>query len=238
MDDRGSTFAGGARAGVPVVLGYLSIGFAAGVVERTAGLSVAEVMLLTLLLYAGAAQFVVASLVAAAAAPSTAIITVSLVNLRNLLLSAALAPHARRFAAWEQVAVGSQLTDETFVVAWNRLAGGSALDPRWMIGLNLVAYLAWALANLAGALLAGKVGDTRALGFDFALPAMFGALLVLQLFVLENLRRAIAVALLGAVVAIGAALALPDNWNIIVATIVGATAGLALERWTSDTPSF
>src|SRR3990172_12658401 len=85
-------FASGARAGLPVVLGYLSIGFAAGVVQRASGLSVAEVMLMSLVLYAGSAQFVAASMIAAASPPLAVIATVLFVNLRHLLLSAALPP--------------------------------------------------------------------------------------------------------------------------------------------------
>src|SRR5436189_163067 len=46
------------RAAAPVVLGYLGIGIAAGVVERAAGLSYAEVLLISAVLYAGSAQFV------------------------------------------------------------------------------------------------------------------------------------------------------------------------------------
>jgi 4-azaleucine resistance transporter AzlC len=236
-------FAAGSRAALPVVLGYLSIGFAAGVVQRAAGLSVAEVMLLSLLLYAGSAQFVVAGLVAAAVSPATAILTVFFVNLRHLLLSAALAPHCR-FAAWQNVLIGAQLTDETFVVAWSRLSGGTGAAPAplgvsWMLGLNLSAYAAWALANLAGALLGGQVGSTRALGFDFALAAMFGALLVLQLAVQARDARiaGVAVALLAALLSVLATLFLPGNWNILVATLVAATAGLFMQQWKSANTS-
>jgi 4-azaleucine resistance transporter AzlC len=240
---RDGGFFGGARAGLPVVLGYLSIGFAAGVVQRAAGLSVAEVMLLSLVLYAGSAQFVVASLVAAAVSPATAILTVFFVNLRHLLLSAALAPHCR-FPAWQSALIGAQLTDETFVVAWSRLAGGSGagsapLTGAWMLGLNLSAYSAWALANLAGALLGDRVGSTRALGFDFALAAMFGALLVLQLAVQARGERVagVAVALLAALLSVVATLLLPGHWNILLATLFAATAGLFMQLWKSANTS-
>lgn len=47
---------------LPTVLGYLSIGFAAGVVERTAGFSMLEIALFSLLLYAGSAQFISAGM--------------------------------------------------------------------------------------------------------------------------------------------------------------------------------
>jgi 4-azaleucine resistance transporter AzlC len=239
-----SGFGAGARAGLPVVLGYLSIGFAAGVVQRAAGLSVAEVMLLSLVLYAGSAQFVVASLVAAAVSPATAVITVFFVNLRHLLLASALAPYCRNFPAWQNALIGAQLTDETFVIAWGRLAGGAGgtpgvLNARWMIGLNLSAYGAWAVANLAGALLGDRVGNIHALGFDFALAAMFGALLVLQLAGQGRAGRSVglAVAALAALLSVAAALALPGHWNILAATLVAATTGLVLQQWKSATTS-
>jgi predicted branched-subunit amino acid permease len=243
-----------------VVLGYLSIGFAAGVVQRASGLSVAEVMLMSLVLYAGSAQFVAASLIAAASPPLAVIATVFFVNLRHLLLSAALAPYFARVPAWKNALIGAQLTDETFVVALGRLQGatvgpGAAADPNtavgegarsgqasparrgvspaWMAGLNLSAYTSWAAANLAGALAGGLVSHTRALGFDFALPAMFAALLVLQLAAQANRLCALAVTLAASALSVGIALALPGNWNIIIATLAGASLGAALELWTS-----
>jgi len=252
----------GAQAGLPIVLGYLSIGFAAGVVQRASGLSVAEVMLMSLLLYAGSAQFVIAGLIAAAwpaQLPVLVIIaTVFLVNLRHVLLSAALAPHFTKVSAGRNALLGLQLTDETFVVAWTSLMRG-ALPERgraaWMAGLNLSAYLSWAAANLAGALASGLVGDARAIGFDFALPAMFGALLVLQFTASQSMnseaaspkavtpevvarrarvRRMLAVALLAAALAVGIALLLPGPWNILLATLVSATLSLVLDRtWKS-----
>ena len=233
ISDLSPAFASGARAGLPVVLGYLSIGFAAGVVQHAAGLSVAEVLLMSLVLYAGSAQFVVASMLAAASPPLAVIVTVFFVNLRHLLLSAALAPHFARHPVWKNALVGAQLTDETFVVALNRLQGGQEARPAWMAGLNLSAYSAWATANLAGALAGGLVGHARALGVDFALPAMFAALLVLQFAAQANRGRALVVTLLSSALSVGVALALPGNWNIIIATVAGTSLGAALDSWTS-----
>jgi len=249
-------FAAGGRAALPVVLGYLSIGFAAGVVQRGSGLSVAEVMLLSLVLYAGSAQFVVASLIAAAVSPASAIATVFFVNLRHLLLASALAPHCRSFRWWQNALIGAQLTDETFVIAWGRLTGaaGAAISARWMLGLNLSAYSVWALANLAGALLGERVGSVRALGFDFALAAMFGALLVLQLSAQARapeperagsargagsagVAAGVMVALLAGALSVAATLSLPGHWNILLATFVAATAGMLLQQWKSANTS-
>ena len=79
------------------------------------------------MLYAGSAQFVVASMVAVASPAAAVVVTVFFVNLRHLLLSAALAPALRRVPAWKNALIGAQLTDETFVIAWGRTATGGAL---------------------------------------------------------------------------------------------------------------
>lgn len=235
MNPDGTTFADGARAGLPVVLGYLGIGAAAGVVERAAGFSYAEILLLSMVLYAGSAQFVLTSMVALASPLSAIVLTVFFVNVRHLLLSAALAPFFRKVAAWKSALLGAQLTDETFVVAAARFAKHPPQGAAWMAGLNLAAYSTWALANLAGAAFsaqfAGSAASTRVLGF--ALPCMFAGLLVLQLAARPRVRAGLAVALFSAALAVIVQVAHPGPWAVICATLAGATLGLILERWTS-----
>lgn len=218
-------FLAGARAAIPVVLGYLGIGFAAGVVERAAGLSYAEIALLSMVLYAGSAQFVVSSMLSLAAAVPAIVFTVFLLNVRHLLLSAALAPRLAGVPIWKNALVGLQLTDETFVVA----AAQARLSPAWMAGLNLAAWSAWALANLAGAALSSLAPDTRALAF--ALPCMFAGLLVLQAYAAPRRGIACAVALVAAAAAVLLHALSAGPAAIIVATALAATAGLAIERW-------
>lgn len=209
-----------------MVLGYLGIGLAAGVVERAAGFSYAEVLLISTVLYAGSAQFVVTGMLSAATPAPAIVLTVFFLNLRHLLLSAALAPALRAVPAWKNALLGLQLTDETFVVAANR----AVLSPAWMAGLNLAAWTTWAVANLAGAALSGVAGNTRALGF--ALPCMFAGLLVLQLKSHPRIRTALAVAMVSAVIAIAIHLATPGPWAVIGACVCGASLGLAVQRWT------
>ncbi len=207
------------------MLGYLGIGFAAGVVERAAGMSYAEILLLSTVLYAGSAQFVVTSMLALGAPPSAIVPTVFFLNLRHLLLSAAVAPALRGVAAWKSALLGLQLTDETFVVA----SAKEKIAPAWMAGLNLAAWTAWAVANLAGAALANLATDTRPLAF--ALPAMFAGLLVLQ--IRGNARAAVAVALLAAAAGVALQLARPGPWAVVGATVLAASFGLFLQRWKS-----
>ena len=196
-------------------------------VERAAGLSYAEVLLISTVLYAGSAQFVVTSLLSLHSPAAAIVLTVFFLNLRHLLLSAALAPALRHVPAWKNALIGLQLTDETFVVAANR----GTLQPAWMAGLNLSAWTTWAVANLAGAALSGSVGDTRVLGF--ALPCMFAGLLVLQMASFPALRSPLVVAVFSAGLALVVQAIFPGPAVIIVATVAGATLGLLLQRWKS-----
>ncbi|MVP01094.1 AzlC family ABC transporter permease [Paenibacillus lutrae] len=225
------TFRQGVKDCVPTLLGYWSIGFAAGVVEKTAGMSLAEIALLSLLLYAGSGQFIAAGMIAAGQSVLAIVATIFFVNLRHLLMSAALAPYFSKFTWWQNVTIGSQLTDETFGVAVNRGAVRKRLSYKWMLGLNLTAYLNWFAANMAGGFLGERISDPEQFGLTFALAAMFIGLLVLQLAARRQLRLDLIVAVTAAATVVGGSYVLNPNLNVLAAILVAATAGLVIEKW-------
>ncbi len=224
-------FFSGVRACLPVVLGYVAIGVAFGVVARSTGLVGAEVALMSAVLYSGTAQFVATGLIGVQAPVFAIVVTVFLVNLRHLLYSAALAPRLRGVSVWQSVLVGAQLTDETFAVAAGRSRGDGPLSAAWTIGLNITAQLTWVLASIAGAVLGQFVPNTEALGLDFALGAMFAALLVLQVMARPRVAVALLVAVLGAVSAVAGAFVMPASWAIILAAVMAASVGVVVETW-------
>lgn len=175
------TFIQGIQDCVPTLLGYIGIGFAAGIVGSSAGLTIVENGLLSALVYAGASQFIICAMLLAMS-PATAIIaTTFIVNLRHFLMSAALAPLFTNYSLMNNIGIGALLTDESFGVASNRISRGLPISDRWMNGLNLTAYLTWVVSCMAGAWLGSWIRDPYVFGLDFALTAMFVALLVLQL---------------------------------------------------------
>ena len=223
-------FVQGVKDCLPTVLGYLSIGFAAGVVERTAGLSLAEIALMSLLLYAGSAQFIAAGMMMAGTPATPIIVTVFFVNLRHLLMGAALASFFRHLPMWKNVVIGSQLTDETFGVAVTRLSGKSRGNYWWMLGLNLTAYLNWFLANMAGGIFGEWITHPERLGLDFALPAMFIGLLVLQLMERSKAGIDFVVALAAVILVIIGSVFVSESIGVLLATIFAATIGVWLEK--------
>lgn len=227
------SFKAGLIAALPLVPGYVSIGLACGVIERSAGLSILEIFLLGLLLYAGGAQFVVAGMVGAGATASTIVPTIAFLNLRHLLYAAALAPSLKRLKLWHSLSIGAGLTDETFAVDSNAWAGREAESPRWFWGLHIGAQSSWILATVVGGLLGSLVADLTTLGLDFALPAMFLGLLVLGLKGRPRPGIGWFVAALGGVAAVGLSLVISGTLPVVIAAVGAAIVGALLE-WRAE----
>ncbi len=225
------SFRQGVKDCIPTLLGYLSIGFAAGVLEKTAGLSIMEITLLSVLLYAGSAQFILAGMLAAGSSATAILITIFFVNLRHILLSAALSPYFRHLSPFKNMLVGSLLTDETFGVAINEAAKRKQLHEKWMHGLNLTAYLNWIFANIAGAYFGQWISDPEKFGLDFALPAMFIGLLILTIVSRNQIKLDVIVAICAVVITVGVAIVYPGNVGVIAATVVASTIGMVIDKW-------
>lgn len=225
------SFLKGVKDCAPTLLGYLSIGFAAGVVQKTAGLSLAEIALMSLLLYAGSAQFIAAGMIASSLSAPSIIMTIFFVNLRHLLLSAALSPYFRHLSPLKNMLIGSLLTDETFGVAINETMKKKSISERWMHGLNITAYLNWFIANMAGAYFGQWISNPEQFGLDFALPAMFIGLLVLAMLSRSKIVLDAAVAISAALIALGVCLFVSGSLGVIAATIMASTIGMVLEKW-------
>ncbi|MFF2482409.1 AzlC family ABC transporter permease [Paenibacillus sp. NPDC058071] len=228
--DEGS-FLQGVKDCIPTLLGYLSIGFAAGVLEKTAGLSIMEIILLSVLLYAGSGQFIFAGMIVAGSSATAIMVTIFFVNLRHILLSAALSPYFRHLTPFKNMLIGSLLTDETFGVAINEAARKKQIHEKWMHGLNLTAYLNWIVANIAGAYFGQWISEPEKFGLDFALAAMFIGLLILAIVSRKKVKIDVIVAVCAIVIAVGIAVIYPGHVGVIVATVVAATIGMVIDKW-------
>lgn len=219
----------GARASLPVSVAYSGIGFAAGLVGAEAGMSTAEVGLLSLLVFAGSSQFAFADLYSGALV--TTVSAVFLINLRMLLYATALTPRLRAHSLGARFWMGAQLTDASFALA-STLIGNRLHRASWFIALQGATYLAWIAGNLAGAGLGSWAGEVDGFGLEFALGALFAGLLVLQMNGprREKQRRA-GVAVAAGLLLVALSETRPDPLNLIYVSVTAATLGLGAERW-------
>jgi 4-azaleucine resistance transporter AzlC len=221
------TFLNGVLQAGPIVFGYIPIGFAFGVLAQKAGISTANALLMSLLVFAGSAQLISVGLFARGVSPLSIVITTLAVNLRHMLMSAAMSPYLKGWRRLEIAAFTYELTDETFAIHAARFASGVPAKAQ-IFATNLTAQLSWILGTWLGTVTGQLVADVEPFGLDYALPAMFIALLVMQI----KDRVQILVAVLTGLIATGLLLAGWDQWYVIAATLVGATIGLGMETWT------
>jgi len=183
-----------------------------------AGLRAIEVWGMSLLVFAGASQFVAVPMLAAGASPLAIVVTTYVVNMRHYLMAATLAPAFRGFSRGWLAVVAHLLNDESFAIA---VARHNPPDPWVYIGSAAAICGAFLGGVVVGTQVGGLVADPARWGLDFAFPAVFLALVAVQL----RRRADWLVALASAVVAVAIALVLPGNWHIVVAGV--AVSGLA-----------
>lgn len=228
-----STFGQGLLASLPIVLGYFPIAFSFGIGATKIGLSSAEAIFLSTVMYSGAAQFLALSLIAGGAPILISAVTLIAMGLRHLLYAPALLSRAgakapRRFAlAWSY-----GLTDEVFGAAIGQLARGRVFSEPFMLGLGLGAYSAWVSGTAVGALLGGSgLAQWPALSaaLGFLLPALFLSLL------LSILSRAQLVTIATAIfVTVLLTFLISGTVGLLAGMIAGALAGTFGGRQSKD----
>jgi len=220
---RGHWLREGLAAAWPICLGYVPLGLALGVLARQAGLGPAWIGLMSVLVFAGSAQFIAVAMLAGGASAGTIILTTFVVNFRHFLMSSALAVHLAGVHRGFLSLFAYGITDESFAVNMTGFRRGSW--DRWRaLTVNQAANGAWILATIAGGLV-GALIPPGAFGIDYALIAMFICLLVFQL----QERIHLLTALFSAVFAVLWYLAVPGDSYVVVASIAAATLGYLLQ---------
>jgi 4-azaleucine resistance transporter AzlC len=214
------------RQTAPIVMGYIPVGFAYGVLAQKVGLSPLNTVLMSVMVFAGSAQLIAVGLMAAGVPPLSVIMTTFVVNLRHLLMSASLSPYLKTWKKWQLALFSFELTDETFALHATRYAEGEQLKSETFL-INVIAQSAWVTGTVLGMVASTLISDVKPIGLDYALPAMFIALLVAQV----KERMHVLVALVAGGLSVGLALVGVDRFNVILATIIAATIGLGVERW-------
>ena len=217
----------GVSRALPVVFGYLPVGFAFGVLSQQAGLSIINTILMSLIVYAGSSQLIAIGLISSGAGALSIIFTTFIVNLRHFLMSAAISPYLEKWRKAEIAAFAYELTDETFAIHATRFTENKNNKTITLV-INFTAHISWITGSWMGAVTGNLITDIKPFGLDFALPAMFIALLVIQLknitqIIVAVVAGCISIALLGYGI---------SQWHVILAAVFGATLGVVFEKWT------
>lgn len=226
-NDAASTFGKAVRLAAPIVMGYVPVGAAFGVLAHKTGLSMLNTVLMSVMVFAGSAQLIAVAMFAAGMTPWSIIATTFVVNLRHLLMTASLSPFLQGWRKWQLSLFAYEVTDESFALHSARFNSGDR-NKAVSFMVNSIAHVSWIIASWLGFLTGSAIPDIKPLGVDYALPAMFIALLVMQ----TKNGLHILVAGFSGLTSIALVQAGADQWSVIIATVLGATFGLGVETWT------
>ena len=216
---RRKAFQAGLLAILPLIPAAAPFGMIYAVTAIAAGLSAPQTLVMSLIVFAGAAQFTAAGLFAAGVAGPAIVVATAIINARHLLMSASLTPYLRKTPAYLRALLAFQLTDETYALGVSHFLRGEG-SPHFLLGANIGLYIVWQLSTLAGIAIGGFIPDPAAYGLDLIFPLTFIGLLVPLL----RDRLSASVALLGGGLALIGALWLPGSWYLLVAG--GVASGL------------
>jgi predicted branched-subunit amino acid permease len=147
-----------------------------------------------------------------------------------MLMASALAPYLSRWRKLELSIFAYEVTDESFAlhsVEFPKVAPDGGPDPVESIVLNITAQASWVLGGWLGLVAGSLITDIKLFALDYALPAMFIALLMMQI----KDRVQLIVAIVTGILAVALLLVGLDQWYVIAATLIGATLGVMVEQW-------
>lgn len=208
--DPRTSFIEGVKVGLPfsVAGGLLSLSF--GVVAHDVGFSAWAAIIMSLIVFAGSAQFASVAILAGGGNPAAAIAAASLMNSRFLPMGVALAPSLPGGPAW-RAAQGMTVVDSSWAVA---LRSDGTFD-RWkLFGTTAPQFVMWQMGTIAGAFGSDLIGDLDRFGLDAVYPAFFVAILIPEL----RDRDRIGVALAGAAIALALVPFTPAGVPILAAS--------------------
>lgn len=149
-------------------------GAAFGAAGVTAGFSILQTCLLSILLFSGASQFAVVGIMGAGGAAISAIATATLLGFRNALYGLQMAP-ILKVSGLKRVLAAQITIDESTAVATLQENDDDRKRGFYITGVGV--YIFWNLFTYLGALGASAIGDPSVWGLDAAVPAAFCGLI-------------------------------------------------------------
>lgn len=220
-------FSAGAKAALPLILGAIPFAILFGTLAPTSGLSAAATIAMSILVFAGSAQFIVLALIAVQAPLEMILITTFVVNLRHLLYATALVEYVKHLPLKWRAILAFGLTDETFANMSQRyLQENKQYAHYFYLGSICCFYFTWVSFTVLGVLLGAMIPDMSNWGLEFAMSVTFIGMVVPYM----NSK-----AMISAIIAAGFSslifAQMPNKIGLIISALIGVMVGLTVTKF-------
>lgn len=215
----------GFQAGIPIILGYLPVAITYGVLAQQTGLSLLELTLMSVLVYAGASQFMGVNMIGAGVYSLEIIVATFVLNFRHFVMSFSFMNEAKKhYDLAGRLGLSLLLTDEAFAVsAIHKDEMKKKYSGYFYAVIFLSAYLSWIVGSLIGGLVGEIIPETISQSMGIALYAMFIGLLIPS--VKQNVKVGY-IAVIAMLINLIASQFMSDGWAIVVGTVLGGLTGV------------
>lgn len=180
-------------ATIPVLLGYLFIGFAFGMLLQKGGYNYLWALLMSVGIFAGSMQFVTVSFLSGGLSILTVALMTLMINSRHIFYGLTMLQKFKGVGKAKKAYLIFSLTDETFALLCSKEVP-DGIDKGWFLFfIALLNHIYWITGSVIGAV-ASSLLVFDSTGIDFAMTALFIVILLEQL---KSARR-YAVAVIGA----------------------------------------
>ena len=206
---------------IPLCLAVFPWGVLAGSMAVTQGFTPLQSIGLSVFVFAGAAQLVTISMVAAGSGFIAICLTILVITAQHLLYAMILREHVSSLPLRKRLPVAFLLTDELFALS----VGKKSYDFAYLMGAGLCFYLAWIGFTVIGVVLAASVPNLADYHLDFSIVATFIAIVVPMIKRLSTL--------VGVVISLMLSLLLTSfavSGGIVIAGLVGMLCAVGVAR--------
>jgi len=214
----------GIRDALPLHLGVVPFALVAGIAAIDAGLTPAEAVGMSAVVFAGASQLAALELIGDSAPLVVVVGTAVVINLRMLMYSASIAPHFAGYRRRLRAVLAYLLTDQAYALSIAEYRDESVDREAWKyyVGIAGSLWAVWMVGTVAGVGLGASIPESW--GLSFAVPLVFVAILVPAM----KGRSQTVAAVVGGGVALLAA-TLPLNLGLLAGALAGILAGALFE---------
>lgn len=216
---------------LPLAIAVIPWGILTGALAVNVGLTPLQAQAMSLLVFAGAAQLSVSTLLANGAGVSTILSSVFVISSRHLLYSMLLRQHIMQLPVVHRIVVGFLLTDEMFAVTQARTIKTGYFSIAHALASGIAFYLIWNLSTLLGIIAGDAVKNLQLLGLDFAIVATFIAMTFGNLRIKKGERAILVAVIVSGITAVLSRPILPDGYIMLAALL-----GMLCAYWCESEP--
>lgn len=217
----------GLAAGFPIMLGYLPIALTYGVLAKQTGMSLLELTMMSIFVYAGASQFMAVNMIAVSASAMEIIIATFVLNFRHFVMSLSFMNSLRTVERKWKLPLTLALTDEAFAVsAFHPEEAKEKHGAFFYLGIFIIAYVSWVFGSFIGGMLGEVIPANLSQSMGIALYAMFIGLLIPS--VKKNAKVGLIAVIAMLINFICVELGLSSGWGIVIGTVIGGMSGIFL----------